>query len=105
MTIGVRNGLNYQGTFAADGTSASFQWIGGTGTWWVFGTFGGGTVLVQTSPDLGATWDTDYTLTSGSKGNFGLGNGVYFRFVLSGATAPAITYQIWDCQPLSQTGI
>ncbi|MDO8423948.1 MAG: hypothetical protein Q7S99_17495 [Parvibaculum sp.] len=39
----------------SDGSSPVIDWTGGTGTFWVWGTFGGASVSLEASPD-GATW-------------------------------------------------
>ena len=39
----------------ANGHSAPFEWTGGTGTFWSWGTFGGATVMLEASPD-GEHW-------------------------------------------------
>lgn len=53
------------------------------------GTFGGGTLTVQASPNGGTTWiDTTATLTAAGIVNFVAGAGVLVRLNLTGATAP-----------------
>jgi hypothetical protein len=39
----------------ANGSSATVDWTGGTGTFWAWGTFGGATVALEASPD-GTNW-------------------------------------------------
>lgn len=53
--------------------SPGFQWRGGNGTFYAVGTFNGGTVKLQMSPDNGATWidvGASTTLTAAGYGNF-----------------------------------
>lgn len=80
-------------TFTADGTGASFylndapEMVGLVG----WGTWGAGTITLQTSPDAGTTWYALDTLTAnGIKRVTGLRDNL-FRLVLSGSTSPALT--------------
>lgn len=41
---------------SVDGNSTSLSWGGGIGVVGIKGTFGGGTVTLQLSPDNGVTW-------------------------------------------------
>lgn len=71
-------------------------WTGGRGIFAAWGAFGGGTLKLQWSPDLGVTWmdvdrsgDTYVTFTANGTGGFELGP-CRLQVVLSGATAPNI---------------
>lgn len=75
---------------------AFLGWTGGRGVFAAWGTFGGGTLTLQWSPDLGVTWmnvdrsgDTFVTLTAAGQGGFELGP-CRLQVVLTGATAPNI---------------
>lgn len=70
--------------------------MGGPGTVTAWGSFGGGTVKLQMSPDDGVTWidvdragDTYVTFSANGEGGFELGL-CKLRFLLSGATAPNV---------------
>jgi len=76
----------------ADGTT-SF-WLGGRGHAGAFGTFGGGTLAIQGSPDAGTTkvtLGTDVTWTANGLGNFLLPQGYTVYATLTGSTTPSIT--------------
>jgi hypothetical protein len=80
----------------ADGQSASIPWLGGRGVFTAWGTFGGGTIKLQQSPDDGTTWidldrsgDTFCTFTANGEGGFEL-QPCLLRVSLSGSTAPNI---------------
>lgn len=86
-----------QVNLTANGASGSVPWYGGVGTVMVWGTFGGGTVTLQMSPDNGTTWwnvdrvgDTAFaTFTANGEAGFRLGL-CLLRFNLTGATAPSV---------------
>tara|TARA_B100001750_G_scaffold172218_1_gene140460 strand:+ start:73 stop:414 length:342 start_codon:yes stop_codon:yes gene_type:complete len=72
----------------ADGESAELNWPGGVGQMVVDGTFGGGTVALEMSPDDGTTWVAiggDASVTSDAVVNFDL-NGCDIRLSLSGSS-------------------
>jgi hypothetical protein len=76
---------------AADGSSTARNWHGGYGTVVVAGTFGGGTVTLNASPDGGTTWvqvGYDARFTADGMANFQLPGGMQLRLTLSGATNP-----------------
>jgi hypothetical protein len=80
----------------ANGQTTSVPWPGGRGVFSAYGTFGGGTCLLQQSPDAGTTWinvdrsgDTYVTFTANGVGGFELGD-CLLRCSLSGATSPSI---------------
>lgn len=80
----------------ANVNGAAFDWPGGRGVFSAFGTFGGGTVALQWSPDGGTTWlavdrgtDTFTTLTAAGAGGFEL-PACQIRAALTGATAPVL---------------
>jgi hypothetical protein len=81
---------------AASGNGASARWHGGRGVFAAYGTFGGGTVKLQWSPDDGTTWldvdnGTSYvTFTANGSGGFELPN-CLIRASLSGATSPSVS--------------
>lgn len=62
------------------------------------GTFGGGTVQLQTSPDNGTTWIDVSGAALSANGYVGViranPNGELFRIVTSGATTPEITCKL-----------
>jgi len=73
---------------SADGNSTALNWPGGVGQMVVSGTFGGGTVKLQMSPDDGTTWvdvGGDSSVTAAAVVNFDL-NGCDIRLNLSGST-------------------
>jgi hypothetical protein len=77
---------------SGDGNSAAFQWHGGTGLYWVRGTFGGGTCTLQFSVD-GINF-----ISVGSEGELTAAGGVSFwlppcsiRANLAGSTAPDLS--------------
>lgn len=79
-----------------NGVSPSVAWHGGRGSVVVWGNFGGGTVALQMSPDVGTTWinvddsgDTYVTFTADGTGGFEEGL-CLLRFSLSGATSPSV---------------
>lgn len=80
----------------ANGATNPVRWYGGRGSIAVWGTFGGGTVTLQMSPDGGTTWlnvdhssDNYVTFTAGGTGGFDLGL-CMLRFNLTGATTPSV---------------
>jgi len=63
----------------------------------VFGTWGGGTVTLQYSPDNGTTWITIQNVSLSANGNSGPLGGVQgdkIRTVTAGSTAPSLTVYI-----------
>ncbi len=68
-------------------TSAQQPWFGGTGTFYAQGTFGGATVVLETSFDNGSTWvavpNTNFTVPAAI--NVELGQ-VNLRCKLTGAS-------------------
>lgn len=85
-------------TLSADGSTPSYPWVGGLGTFAVAGTFGSGTVKLQASLDNGTTWidvGTDVTFTATGMANFHLPV-CHVRVNLSGATSPNISTWLTD---------
>ena len=81
-------------TLTSDGSTAALQFEG-EGTINAAGTFGGGTLTVETSYDDGTTWvaETDGAFTV--NGTLGFKSGpCYLRTTLSGATTPNIVVSI-----------
>lgn len=77
---------------AANANSQAFPSAGDYITLIASGTFGGGTITVQVSPDNGTTWiSTSATLTAAGVTNFIGGEGLLFRLALTGATNPSIS--------------
>jgi hypothetical protein len=85
-----------QSSFTVDATGTSFYLMPLPDTIgvYIYGTFGGGTVKFQVSPDNGTTW---YTVHSKSANDYTkvtqLREGLY-RFLLSGSTSPALTVAV-----------
>jgi hypothetical protein len=82
---------------SANVNGAAFDWQGGRGVFAAFGTFGGGTVALQWTPDGGTDWlavdasgNTFVTFTANGAGGFELPP-CQIRAVLTGATAPLLT--------------
>jgi len=92
MTFAKRNG-----TLTANGDTEPIQNTAkdNTGTLFVSGTFGTGTVKLQASPDAETWFDVDtpaaVSFTAAGYKNFEIKAG-YFRLNLSGATSPNIDY-------------
>lgn len=87
-----------QTALVADGNGPAVEWKGGSGTFAARGTFGSGTLKMQYCPGDASTATSgnwvdvaDTGMTAAGQVNFSLGNG-YVRAVLSGSTAPSITY-------------
>lgn len=83
-------------TLVAAGNSAALAWPGGRGVFTAWGTFGGGTLKLQQSPDDGTTWidvdrsgDTFVTFTVNGEGGFELGE-CTLRVSLSGGAGHSI---------------
>jgi hypothetical protein len=76
----------------ADNGSSNQQNVPLSGDYLFFatGTFGGGTVTLEASPDSGTTWYEIATATVKSRTKVFLGTGEIVRVTLSGATAPAL---------------
>lgn len=76
---------------STNGQSAVFPSRGVYATVIASGTFSGGTITVQASPDGGTTWvDTNATLAAAGLVNFIAGDGISYRLNLSGAGTPSI---------------
>lgn len=83
---------------SADGASDSWGHRGGIATLWIGGTFGGGTVTVQSSPN-GTTWfnvpastsdlSTAISATSDAMLNVDVGQSL-LRVSISGSTSPDV---------------
>ena len=74
-------------TWTGDGNSTVVQWPGGLGQMVVSGTFGGGTITLEMSPDDETTWVTiggESTVTANACVNFDL-NACDLRLVLAGS--------------------
>jgi hypothetical protein len=70
-----------------NGSSTVVEWTGGTGTFWVWGSFGGAMVALEASPD-GANWfpiGQAVSFSQNGLGRFALGP-CKLRASLSGAT-------------------
>jgi len=82
----------------ADGSTPPVTYTGPVkGTVAAWGAFGGGTLVMQMSPDSGTTWinldptgSTAATFTANGVGNFQLNMPCQLRAVLSGATSPSV---------------
>lgn len=75
----------------ATGTSNAFPSSGDYLSVVASGTFGGGTLTVEVSPDSGSTWvPTSVSLTAPGIANFIGGEGLQFRLSFSGGAAPAL---------------
>ena len=73
----------------ADGDSAVHTGQGGLRTVVAWGTFGGGTLTLQMSPDGGTTWlslGADVEFTADGVANVQLGAGIPLRANLAGST-------------------
>ena len=81
-------------TLSADGSTAALQFEG-EGTINAAGTFGGGTLTIETSYDGGVTWtaEADGSFTLDSTVGFKSGP-CYVRTTLSGATSPSVVVSI-----------
>lgn len=82
---------------SANVNGAAVDWGGGRGVFAAFGTFGGGTVTLQWTPDGGTDWlpvdasgNTFTTLTAAGAGGFEL-PACQIRAVLAGATSPSVS--------------
>ena len=89
-------------TLAANGSTTALDWIGGDGTVFASGTFGGGSVTLQMSIDGGVAWftalDADgaaLALTTAGAFSFSVGS-CKVRGVLAAATAPSINISIQE---------
>jgi len=74
-------------TWTADGNSTVVQWPGGLGQMVACGTWGGGTITLEMSPDDETTWlaiGGDSTVTTDACVNFDL-NACDLRLVLAGS--------------------
>lgn len=80
----------------ANGSGSPIVWGGGEGQFTAFGSFGGGTVTLEWSPNNGTTWlpvdrsgDTYVTFTANGSGRFTL-QPCLIRANLAGATSPNV---------------
>lgn len=80
---------------SADGAGSPFAWVGGEGSFVSYGTFGGGTNILEFSPDSGTTWIACPGVTLNANGvvNFKIGP-CDIRSNLSGATTPNLNTEI-----------
>ena len=84
-------------TLSANGSTASFSYLAQSrATFWVFGTFSSGTVILQASRDNGTTWITvpNTTLTANGYVNFQINSVCLIRATLSGATSPNLRVNV-----------
>ena len=102
---GVRAPGTFSATFAANGSSSTFQIPDAASMvanatyvshdqvlpWTAFGTFGGGTIALQVSPDGGTTWFNVDTTTANAYKVIKPITALLGRFTLTGATAPSLT--------------
>lgn len=77
------------------GNGTAKAWSGGRGSFIAYGTFGGGTVKLQASPDGGTTWvdlldENGSALSTNAAAvlEFHLAGGVQVRANLAGGTGP-----------------
>jgi hypothetical protein len=89
-------------TFDEDGASAEFRWGPNKRTVVPTGTFGGGTLTMHYGitkatmlPVVGASWAAAAT-TVPAASLFELGQSGFAKFVLAGATTPALVVEISD---------
>lgn len=80
---------------AADGQSSEYSFVNGAdgvATFLIWGTLGGGTIVIEVSPDGGTTWiPTAISRTTPGMESLSLSAGSYLiRANLSGATAPNV---------------
>jgi len=85
-----------QVNLTANGATLPVPWSGGVGMVAAWGSFGGGTLALEMSPDNGATWiavdrggDSFVTFTAAGNGAFQLGI-CLLRLNLAGATTPSV---------------
>lgn len=80
-------------TLTANGSTSTVSWPSlSRGTFFVTGTFGGGTCVLQASRDQGTTWVNvpNASLTANGYANFQINAPVILRVTLSGATSPSL---------------
>lgn len=79
----------------ADGQSVAADYQGGTATFFATGTFGGGTVMLQTLAPDGVTWvPIGAGITAAGLANFAAPAGK-LRVAVTGSTTPSL--QAWVC--------
>ena len=79
-------------SFSADESSATWNVpVSGDYMFYAVGTFGGGCLSLEASPDGGVNWFTVEQLTSAGRLIRYLVNGETIRFTLAGSTTPAVT--------------
>lgn len=85
---------------SSDANASSESWPGGVGQMVGAGTFGGGTLKLQMSPDDGTTWVdiNDASITAAGVKNFEL-NSCDIRLVLTGSTGADLDAWITDPAP------
>lgn len=84
-------GLTFTQSLAANGSTAGYAVpVGGYVSLYGFGTFGGGTLALQSSPD-GTNWFNLATITANGRMQAYLNTGERVRGNLTGATAPSVT--------------
>jgi hypothetical protein len=80
-------------TLVSNGSTAVFEHFSRyRGTFWAFGTFGGGTVVLEASRNNGTTWIPlpSTSFTANNFVNFQINSPCSLRVTLSGATAPSL---------------
>jgi hypothetical protein len=89
-----------QVNLTADGVTPTYAWHGGRGSVVAWGDFGGGTLTLQMSPDMGTTWinvdrpgDNYVTFTANGEGGIELGL-CLLRASLTGSTNPNIWFSL-----------
>lgn len=82
-------------TADADGTAQEIT--GGLRTLVAWGTFGGGTLKLQISPDTGATWIDvpDASFTSNNVVNFSAAPAALYRGTLSGSSGASVNLRVY----------
>ncbi|RQH14925.1 hypothetical protein [Bradyrhizobium sp. RP6] len=88
-----------QFNLTANGATDPVRWFGGRGSVSVWGTFGGGTVTLQMSPDSGTTWldvdrtgDSFVTFTTPGVAGFELAP-CLLRVNLTSAESPSLNFK------------
>ena len=89
-----------QVNLTADGVTPAHAWYGGRGNVTAWGNFGGGTLTLEMSPDMGTTWinvdrpgDTYVTFSANGGGDFELGL-CLLRASLAGSTNPNLWFSL-----------
>lgn len=84
--------LSFDSTFSADGMSEAWNVpVSNDYMFYAVGSFGGGQLSLESSPDNGLNWFTVDTLSSAGRLIRYLVNGERVRLCLSGATSPSVT--------------